>query len=91
MNVTQEQGVLLYILSLNPGHSMTVTELVDVLNEDRTEVIRQYFRLEDRGLVEKLPTDCGLTEKFKLTDEGERVLSSLYMTEERIIGRFEVY
>lgn len=84
MNLTHEQQVLLYILSLNPGHSMTVVELVDILNEDRVDVIRQYRGLGKQGLVDEVPSDCGIVGKFMLTDLGERVLSSTFMNEDKI-------
>lgn len=84
MNLTHEQEVLLYILSLNPGNSMTVAELVEILKEDRVDVIRQYRGLERQGLVDEMPSDCGIVGKFTLTDEGEKVLSSTFMNEEKV-------
>jgi DNA-binding MarR family transcriptional regulator len=74
MDISPAQFSVLVVVSANTGLSQA--ELAGTLGIERARLVRLLHRLEQRGLIQRLPSSAdGRRHALRLTREGERVLA----------------
>jgi DNA-binding MarR family transcriptional regulator len=78
MDISPAQFSVLVVANANAGLSQA--ELADTLGIERARLVRLLHRLEQRDLIQRLPSSAdGRRHALRLTREGQRVLTQAKM------------